>query len=497
MSTLERTTLVGREAVVAGATMLGPSAFATITAVAGARAGNSGRWPRSRVNGDYGPLAPKAPSNEPGGFAYLALPERFSYAAFAKTGSAMEDGNAMPALLGAMAAFARPDGLVRLVRNHEHPGGQAPVNGELSAPGARYDALAGGGTTTLDIDLARRSLVRAFVSLTGTIASGAGGVVAIDGSTGWMTNEAAVAGPPTWAEEHGYNFFVPGGGDHQPPTADPFRAMGRFAHKAIIRDPVSGIFYQTEDAGPGRGSGFYRYQPATADARTGRLQMLAVKAWPRADLRHGQRLFKPLPVEWVDIADPDPGPITESGSPHATSVFAQGTASGGAVFNRLGGLWNGGKSVFFASRNGGDAKTGVVDSDGYEQGYGQIWEYRPRGDAGGQLILVFESPGGDVLDWPDQLLVTPRGAILLCDRGRRGGGGMAAATASAGPSRLIGITRTGDAFELASNRLNGTALAGPCFSPDSSTLFVNIAGDYAAGSGMTLAITGPWESGAL
>lgn len=71
--------------------------------------------------------------------------------------------------------------------------------------------------------------------------------------------------------------------------------------------------------------------------------------------------------------------------------------------------WHNGR-VFFVSASGGDAKNGDVNGDGFAEGYGQIWEYRPAGrSGGGHLRLIFESPGPAVLDSPDNLAVTPRG----------------------------------------------------------------------------------------
>lgn len=512
MTDLDRGALLSRGALLAGATMLGPAAFGTITA--GAPAASGLRWTPA-VEGDYGPLAPVAATNDP--CEYLALPAGFSYTVLGRTGGPMGDGNPTPACPEGMAAFAGPGGTVRLIRNHR--GGGA---GSVLGPAAtRYDPSGGGGTTTLDYDPATRSLVRDFVSLNGTVANRSGGVVAIAGEPGWMTTEKTTAGPPRWGREHGYTFFVPAGADG-PVKAEPFRAMGRFSHGAVVHDGRTGVFYQVEDAGPGRGSGFYRYVPASADARRGRLQMLAVKAWPRADLREGQRLFKPFAVEWVDIADPDPATVVDAPAPGATSVFAQGFAAGGARFNRLEGVWSGANSVFFASTGGGDAKSGTapdgagtpvsarrpgvglrpgdgqpVDGDGFEEGFGQIWEYRPRSSSAGQLVLVFESPGRDVLDSPGRLTVTPRGGVLLCENAAAGGGPRRQPAAGGRGSRLVGLSVGGEAFELAVNRFNASELTGACFSPDATTLFVNIFGTGAPGSGMTCAITGPWEHGAL
>ena len=70
--------------------------------------------------------------------------------------------------------------------------------------------------------------------------------------------------------------------------------------------------------------------------------------------------------------------------------------------------------IFFDSTSGGDVKNGDVNSDGFAEGYGQIWEYQPHA-RGGRLRLVFESSGAHELDSPDNLLVTPRGGLILCE----------------------------------------------------------------------------------
>jgi hypothetical protein len=168
-------------------------------------------------------------------------------------------------------------------------------------------------------------------------------------------------------------------------------------------------------------------------------------------------------------------------------VAAQGIAKGGALFNRLEGIWydhhTGG--FYFNSTSGGDA------------GYGQVWHYDPGRQ---MLTLFFESPGRSVLDSPDNLLVTPKGALLLCEDDATGADNDTHPLAPGveDVNRLIGIIREGGAFEFAVNCLNDSEFAGACFSHDRSTLFVNLFGDgNAAGSGMTCAVTGPWHRGAL
>jgi secreted PhoX family phosphatase len=52
---------------------------------------------------------------------------------------------------------------------------------------------------------------------------------------------------------------------------------------------------------------------------------------------------------------------------------------------------------------------------------------------------------------------------------------------------LIGIRPNGEQYELADNAYSSSELAGICFSPDGTVMFVNI-----QHRGLTLAITGPW-----
>ena len=55
------------------------------------------------------------------------------------------------------------------------------------------------------------------------------------------------------------------------------------------------------------------------------------------------------------------------------------------------------------------------------------------------------------------------------------------------PQYLVGITPEGKIYKLAKTNLG--ELAGAVFSPDGSTLFVNI-----QTPGVTVAITGPWHT---
>ena len=101
----------------------------------------------------------------------------------------------------------------------------------------------------------------------------------------------------------------------------------------------------------------------------------------------------------------------------ARHVPARAGGSGATLFNRLEGCWydDDDGSTYFVSTSGGDVKNGDVNPDGYREGFGQVWEYRPRGRSGGLLILHYESPGGEALDSPDNMTVTPRGGLLLAE----------------------------------------------------------------------------------
>jgi secreted PhoX family phosphatase len=465
MADHSRRAFLRRSASAAGAALMAPSLSglvarsrgilpATTTGPAFRRAGLG--------QGGYGPLRPAGPE--------LALPEGFSYAVLSSTGKPMSDGHATPCGFDGMAAFALPNGNVRLIRNHENRDapGTAVVKGDASKA---YDRKGGGGTTSLEVLMDKDGtarLVRDFVSLNGTIVNCAGGPTPW-GS--WLSCEESVDGRVHgWGDEHGYIFEVPASAEG-PVTPVPLKAMGRFVHEAVAVDGETGIVYETEDRTPT--AGFYRFIPATRGrlAAGGRLQMLAVDGRPNYDTTMRQKVGAPRPVRWVDIADPDPKEFGNS----PAAIFDQGFARGAARFARLEGCWYGDKSIYFHATNGGDAQVG------------QVWRYRPISPDRGELVLVFESPSRDVLDYPDNVTVSPRGGIVICEDGE-------------GEQYLRGLTPEGAIFDLGKNVLNVTEFAGACFSPDGRVLFVNIMGstrDAGIEQGRTMAIWGPWERGAL
>jgi uncharacterized protein len=492
---LNRRTFLTRSAA-AGGTLLSLTALERL-ALRDAAAGRPHRRHES-----YGPLERVADQR---GVEVLALPAGFSYVTFSHSGSTMSDGNPTPLALDGMSAFdGGRRGLVRLVRNSEDRNG--PGAGSVGGdPAAKYDPDGGGGTTTLVYDEYSRSLVQDFVSLNGTTVNCAGGIGYRARS--WLTGEETLRGPDATAtgerfsERHGYLFEVPvGRGPGELERGEPLRAAGRFSHEAAAVDQRTGVVYETEDPGSGRGAGFYRFLPDDPCELTkgGRLQMLAVTDQPQLDMREGQQVGKRLDVSWVDIDEPDPEQV-DVNDPRGT--FFQGYAQGGALFNRLEGCWEDSGSIFFVSTSGGDAKNGDVNSDGYQEGFGQVWEYRPWWK-GGVLRLVYESPGAAQLDSPDNLTVTPRGGLIMCedDASSAHVDTHPLAPGIENVNRVIGLGRRGEAFEVAVNVLNESELAGCCFSPSGRTLFFNVFGSAVTGQGvegMTCAVTGPWWKGPL
>jgi len=416
-----------------------------------------------RADAGYGPLTPTADLTT--GRELLALPEGFRYWSLGAAGSPMSDGRPTPRDHDGMAAFAHGQE-IRIVRNHEVTGRGAA----FGPPDRAYDPEAPGGTTTILFDPKDPPHSLAFASLSGTSTNCAGGPTPW-GS--WLTCEEVFTDTTAGgrAFRHGYVFEVRSGANEAVPAV-PLKGLGRFVHEAVAVDPGTGIVYETEDADT---AGFFRFVPRRPrELGLGRLQMLTVRGKPGYRTSAGQAVGQGLAVDWVDVAQPDP----RLGEP---SCHEQGAAQGGALFRRLEGAWWAprDRAVYFTATTGGAATAG------------QVWAFRPHPD-GGTLTLVYESPARDALMQPDNVTVSPSGGILLCedpDRER--------------PAHLRGLTRDGIVYTFADNISPGTLpgstlpaildeFAGGCFSPNGQWLFVNL-----QVSGITLAITGPWERGPL
>lgn len=484
MTGLDRRTFLQRSGATAVGTAVLGGPFAGFLA---------GTAEAKRAKPDFRHLRPVPDKRD--GVVRLWLPEGFRYRSFhdVSTGATLSDGTPVPPRHDGMAAFPRtgsgwdwPWGRgdhVVLVRNHEI-NGPGPAFGEVTR--RTYDPMALGGTTTVVVTPHGR-VVHSRVSLNGTQQNCAGGPMPW-GS--WVTCEETVNGPDVGndftggdnsllTEKHGYIYDVPSRGRSR---GRPVRSAGRFAHEAAAYDPQGGALYLTED-NFGFPSGLYRYLPPKNPLHEGRLvdggrlQMLEVRGERNADLSVGQRRRATYDVTWVDIDDPDPTfPEGTTNDEAIQAVGNQGRAQGAAIFARLEGAVYDQNKVYFVSTQGGEPDPADPPPPGFGDGRGQVWAYHARAE---KLQLLYESPAASVLDFPDNVTTSPRGTLVLCEDG-------------GGDNFLRGLTRGGQIFDFALNRIAGQEddeFAGSTFSPDGETLFVNIQSSNA----MSFAIWGPWR----
>jgi uncharacterized protein len=455
----------------------------------------------------FGPLEPKLPVNaselvntiagdlskEP----LLALPPGFNYRAISITGQQMSDGTLVPAGHDGMAAFPGPGNTTILVRNHELSS-SLPANYNYPVSGTtKYSNGAIGGTTTLVID-SNRQVSKHFVSLAGTRTNCAGGPTPW-GS--WITCEETFSTTISNGAtvKHGYTFEVVADSNSGVVSPIPLVAMGRFSHEAIAVDPNTGYIYETEDRSD---SCFYRFVPSkriTAPGQLaqagGTLYALKIKGSsasvnttnnPTQGGTPGLiRVGQTLNVEWVKVDNPDPN--AESSSTRV-GVRYEAQQKGAAVFFRGEGCWSGNGLVYFvATQAGPPAPENLPSPPNSGRGNGQIWAYNPANET---LTLVVEgSPTGELLDEPDNVVVTPFGDLFLCE------------DSSDDFQYIVGVNQRGELYQFAKNVVFsqvtsdpakqpfvGNEFAGGCFSPDGQTFFVNI-----QTPGITFAIWGPWS----
>lgn len=406
----------------------------------------------------------------------LELPAGFKCEIISKVGNVMEDGFLVPGGPDGMAAFQGPGSRTILVCNHElNPshvkigafGKDLELKDRLDAS-KFYDAgksglPAMGGTTTMVHNTATGKLERQWLSLAGTVRNCAGGPTPW-GS--WITcEETDDRADNMYAKDHGYNFEVPAAMDA--PIADPIPLieMGRMRHEAVAVHEATSIVYQTEDIDD---SCIYRYIPNVPGdlKKGGKLQALVVRSNAKLDTRNwgdGPEIPRNLRLatRWVDLQEPE--------SPN-NDLRHQAQDKGAALFARGEGMWAGNNEFYFACTSGGKAKKG------------QIWRYIPSPYEGtpeeeqspGALELFVEPNDSRLINNADNLTVAPWGDLILCE--------------DTGDSHLVGVTPEGEIYKFAHNIYAETEMAGSCFSPDGTTLYVNI-----QGAGVTLAITGPWR----
>jgi uncharacterized protein len=460
------------------------------------------------VMGPYGPVAPVLDSAT--GLPLLQLPEGFEYRSFGWTGDPMDNGLPCPGSHDGMAvvrSLARGKGDVHvvLVRNHERglglPFGAAARYDTTPIASGGQSLPPGGGTTNLVFK--GRKWMGMEPSLGGTLVNCAGG------PTPWGTwltcEETGTDLTPLGGKKHGYVFEVRA--EARATTGVPIVAMGRFSHEAVAVDPRTGFAYLTED--DRNKSGFYRFVPsdrsrsAGSYEKGGRLQMAKVVEKPNADLIVAS-VGDTFAVEWVDIADPDADrvaidaafPLADT-SGTVSGPFAQGWRAGGLRMSRGEGIWYSAGKLYIV-----DTSTGVDSTNRRGRGEGAVWEFDPMT---GALRALFVSLDQAAANNPDNITVSPRGGIVLCEDGGN-------SPDVYGPgARLVGLTGEAEPYVFAKNNVllsagevgaagklvapadyRGSEFCGACFDPAGKVMFVNI-----QTPGITFAIWGPWARGNL
>ncbi|MEV6988849.1 alkaline phosphatase PhoX [Streptomyces sp. NPDC093228] len=421
----------------------------------------------------YGPLIP-----DPKGV--LALPAGFRYRVITHSGkTTLESGEFTPSNHDGTATFDGPRGTTLLVNNHELKGPRADWKYPVPlTEGLVYDPAASGGCTVVEV---RHDHVAEWVGIAGTSTNCAGG------STPWGTwltceETEDKAGQSGMTKDHGYVFEVDPEDRRANRHPRPIKALGRYAHEAVVVDPKRGHLYLTEDASGPNGL-LYRWTPPegfhhgrgrlrTLADEAGRLQ--AFKCFDSGgryvdDLSRATRIGTVYGVDWVDVPDRD-----------AKTVSIRSQFGAGAVTRarKLEGMW--------WSDGGAYIVSSYAREESPVQHDGQVWFYDPRRRTLTLKVLLGVNPDpakDGAFDGPDNITVSPYGGLVIAEDGE-------------GVQHLFGATDSGRTYPIARNDLNiGTEeepeyseFTGVTFSPDGKTLFANI-----QDPGIMVAVTGPWK----
>lgn len=512
-----------------------------------AQAAVGGKQNTSAVS-PYGPIAPV--NDLATALPLLQLPEGFVYTSYGWTGDPMSTSQPTPGLHDGMAVVrSRRVGRsteLTLVRNHER--GLVPTLAEAIHAPANYATGLINGIVTLTGAVTARIGANNVIRLpgqpdpppfTGYAAGGTTNLIFRDGR--WAGSAASLGGtlgncaggPTPWGswlscEETVLDFSLIGGKKHgyvyecaadpAQSIATPIVEMGRFVHEAVAVDPATGHVYLTEDNR--NCSAFFRYVPTDAGGglgslqRGGRLQAARIKAVltqavPQSLANSNNtalldpRIGDEYGLEWVDIANPDADPRTVASQPGGVSLGVmagptiQALAAGCSRWSRGEGIWFAGGKMFIV-----DTAAGVNGSGSIGNGDGAVWELTL---ATMRLRALFVSGNQTAGNNPDNVTVSPRGGVVLCEDG--GGSTDVFGTGS----RLLGLNTAGEAYIFVKNHCQlsaaqiggagklvapgdyrGIEFAGACFDPTGRVLFVSI-----QTPGITYAITGPWARGNL
>ncbi|MEU9132388.1 alkaline phosphatase PhoX [Kitasatospora sp. NPDC048540] len=472
---VNRSTLLGAGVLVAGSAEVLATAPGAIAAPSGGEAPAAESVEAARRATGYGELI-----KDPAGI--LALPHGFKYQVITYTGKTkLVTGESTPSNHDGTAAFPGKHGGTLLVNNHELAGARS--NWPHPVPlleGHVYDPGAAGGCTVVEVRQGGRKVTE-WVGIAGTATNCAGG--ATPWGT-WLSGEETEdkAGKNGFTKDHGYIFEVDPYDQAANRDPQPIKALGRYAHEAVVVDQKRGHLYLTEDASNPNGLLFRWTPPAGFRHGKGRLRTLAADAGRLEafkvfdshgtfidDLSRAVKVGTTYGVDWVNVPDRDAQTV---------SVRKQFTDGQVTRARKLEGMWWGDGGFYFVSS--------FARTESPVQHDGQVWFYNPARRT--ITLKVLLGLNTDVMgdhgnfDGPDNITVSPYGGLVIAEDGE-------------GQSHLFGTTEEGRTYPIARNDLNiGTAekpefseFTGVTFSDDGETLFANI-----QVPGIMVAITGPW-----
>ncbi|MDO9475445.1 MAG: DUF839 domain-containing protein [Pseudohongiella sp.] len=436
----------------------------------------------------YGPISPV--NDEVTGLPLLQLPAGFSYASLSWVGDLMSDGNPVPERLDGMGVVALEGNEIVLIRNHEvGTGALIPASACYSKTARPDGSYAAGGNTTIRFSRQAKREISTTPSLGGTLVNCAGGV------TPWGTwlscEETTTDMTADGGLKHGYVFEVRV--DPTQTTAMPIVDMGRYKHEAVAIDPRDSFAYLTEDSR--NRSPVYRFIPRDDSQTPGALEKGGRLQAAKIVGQGFTELFAPIPgqthqIEWVDIANPDMDPDGDASGP-----YLQARDAGALSLSRGEGIVYFEGMIYIV-----DTSAGVNEAGQAGFGDGAVWMLDP---VSGSLRCLFASTNPTMANNPDNIAISPRGGLMMCEDG-----GGAEDDFGFG-ERIMGLTTSGGSYIFAKNNIVLTAaqiaaagkkcdpgdyrdreIAGVCFDPQGEIMFVNI-----QTPGITFAIWGPWERG--
>lgn len=347
------------------------------------------------------------------------------------SGSTMNDGIKVPNKPDGMGIFYQENGNIVLLINHELSLGILPKKSPLSKA---YDSYARGGVTRLELDEYLNVIDHRLV-LAGTMTNCNGGVTPW-GS--WITceeNTKTSKDSFLLEKKHGYAFEVyPNIKEPQIPI--PLKDMGRFKREAVGIDPETGFVYQTEDR---LESCFYRFRPNTYGKlrRGGTLEALKVKGTLKKSMDDYsfESINQKIEIEWIEI---------DHKNDDEDNLRKVAQSKGASIFSRGEGITLENGELFFTCTSGGP------------YGIGQVFKLNLKEQT---LELEYVAKDENVLHMPDNLVISPSGDLIICE------------DRAVGSNRLLLLKKSGEIIEICKTKFG--EFAGPVFSKDGKTLFVN------------------------